>query len=169
MNYISYIDLNLKIKESVRFLTINTIYLIGLFLIYSFLSYMGHNRIMSGPYLTGEVLCLGGMGFLYYIQTAPFATNINNTALEVMFFDDHIVLKTSPFKMFLWVDKPSVELRFLLNEINIRKTSYPLKRIYNSEDKVYKITDREKEAYILGDFFDDDLVEKLIEIKGSAM
>ena len=102
-------------------------------------------------------------GFFQYSQIAAPSKTITTTVIEVQLLDEYIVVKTMPYKVFFFINKPVVELKFKLAETKIQKFAYPLKQIYDL-DETLKLIDRDKVAYIILDYFDKELEHKIIDI-----
>lgn len=108
---------------------------------------------------------LGTMGYMQYSQIVPNGLIVNNTAIELSVEEDRILVTTSPFKVLFWISKSSKEVIFNLGELKVRQGSYPVKPIFDLDNRVFRITDKEKEVYIIADYFDEELKEKLIDLK----
>jgi len=65
--------------------------------------------------------------------------------------------------VFLWFNKPSMELNFKVKDLSISKSSYPFKQIYDLENGVLVLSDNVKESYIIVDFFDNALKDELMK------
>jgi hypothetical protein len=127
--------------------------------------YCVNGKILNPFYFFGEILFLGIMSYMQYMQIKPNIIVLNNTAIEVNILNEFIILKTAPVNGLFWINKPSKELKFDTKEVIIRRTSYPLKKVYDLDNRAFKLTDKIKEIYIIADFFDKQLYEELTEIK----
>lgn len=107
---------------------------------------------------------LGTMGYMQYSQIVPNGLIVNDTVTEVTIEEDRLVTKTSPFKVLFWINKPSREVVFNISELRVRQVCYPVKAIFDLGDRVIKLTDEEKEVYVVVDYFDKELKEKLLDI-----
>ena len=125
--------------------------------------FLTNKQIMNYFFVFADMLLISVIAFLQYSQISYYSKEIINTSSEVDILDKYIILKTLPFKVFLWVNKPSRELKFRIDEVKIRKVSYPLKQIHDL-DGTLKLIDNEKVAYIIVDYFDKELEEKILEI-----
>ncbi|WP_158797322.1 hypothetical protein [Pedobacter sp. L105] len=159
-------DLGQIILRLRKRLTSNVFFGILMFLLGSILVFVVQAKSLNFIYILCDSIFLITIGYIQYYQIVPVGLTINDTAIEVEILEEYIIVKTSPFKVFLWIDKASKELRFKKDELKIRKIPYPNKSILDL-DMVIKLTDEENTAYVPFYFFDKELEEKLTPIKVS--
>jgi len=111
--------------------------------------------------IIGEILLPPLLLLIVYLRTVPIGKIINNTANEIVFLEDSISIKTVPVKILFWINKPSMELNFKIRHFRISKTPYPAKNIYDLDKKVWMFSMAGNEIYIIPDFFDKELEQKI--------
>jgi hypothetical protein len=163
MEYHGEEDLNTQIANHLKVIKRTTLYLIAVLLLYSLFFFVSLGRTLNFHFLLMEILIIGVMVFLLYVQIKPIARVVNSTVTEIS-FEDYITLKTSFFKFGFFFKREPRALKFNLDELKIKKTSYPSPTIYNLGGKVYRISDKENTVYIIAEFFDDNLEEKIQEV-----
>lgn len=125
--------------------------------------YLGGERI-DFKNLLGVSIFLVTIGFMQYSQVVPNGLIVNNTVLQVILEPDRILVETSPFKVFFWINKPSKQVIFSRSELKVKMVAYPVKSIFDLGNRVIRLTDNEKEVFIIVDYFDGVLKEKLMEL-----
>jgi hypothetical protein len=83
---------------------------------------------------------------------------------KVSITDEMVSIAPYTFSFYFWRQKPTHNIEFKINELKIRKTDNPLRFTWVLDDRVFELRDKEKEAYIVFDFFDKTLKEKLTDI-----
>jgi|SRR5580698_5527126 hypothetical protein len=86
---------------------------------------------------------------------------------RVRITDEIVSMTTFTFTLRFWNRKPPQTLIFKINELRIRKTDNPLRFIRIADDfdnRVFELWDKTNRAYIVFDYFDAILKEKLNEI-----
>jgi len=94
---------------------------------------------------------------------------VNKTASLVTLLPDEIIIKTFDFNILFWINRPSLEMKFKINEIKIKKTLNPIKPYFKMDSRIFTISDHEKEAYIMVFYFSGELDEKLTQIMEEVM
>lgn len=169
MEYKVYIDLIYLINQQQKRLVNNVFFVNFIFLSFSVIMYFKGGKVLDLLYLLCEFIFLGVLGYIQYYQTVPNGEIVNNTAIEVEILNEEIIVKTSPFKVLFWFNKESKDLRFKLSELNVRKSSYPFKPVYDLDNRILTLTDDEKVAYVIIDFFNEELKQKLLEINSQKL
>ena len=155
------IDLINQLKTK---LTGNLIYLSLLFIVGSLLVY-SIGKTLDLLFYVSELIMLVCLTLLLYSRVISKGNIINNTALNIVLLDNEIVIITAPFDFLFLANKKAKEIRLQIDSANVRKTSYPIKEIYDLNNESFKIINKEKELYIIVDFFDSELKEKLNVLK----
>ena len=114
-------------------------------------------------FIFAELLLLGLCTFFEYDQVVKPGKIVSRTALSVIISDEEIIIGTIPFKVLFWINKPSRDLVFKIHELNIKFASNPLKPYFDLDSEIFQLKDKEKEAFIIYDYFDNQLKEKLTE------
>jgi len=83
---------------------------------------------------------------------------------QVSITNEVISITPFTFGLFFWTKKPQYNLEFKINELKIRKTDNPLRFTWALDNRVFELRDKQKEAYIVFDYFDETLKDKLTEI-----
>jgi hypothetical protein len=115
-------------------------------------------------YVFSELLLILVLAFFQYDQIIKPGRMVNKTAARVTLLQEEIIVETFPFKVLFLINKPSCEMKFKIDELKIKKTSNPIKPYFGLDNKIFLLTDREKEAYIIVDYFEKALDEKLKQI-----
>jgi hypothetical protein len=92
---------------------------------------------------------------------------VEMTARQVSVTNETVSITAFTFNLRFWSKKPPQTLVFKINELKIRKTDNPLRFRRNSDRfkyRVFELRDKNKTAYIVFDYFDVMLKEKLTEI-----
>jgi hypothetical protein len=86
---------------------------------------------------------------------------------RVSITNEMVSITTFTFNLRFWNKKPPQTLVFKINELRIRKTDNPLRFIriaVDFDNRVFELCDKTNKAYIVFDYFDAKLKEKLTEI-----
>jgi len=144
--------------------------LLGLFLFIagSLIIFIVEKQIVDFLYIFCECVFFIIMAYLQYSQIIPSGLIVNNTVIELTVETDRILTKTSPFKVLFWINKPSKEVVFIRSELKVRQVPYPVKAVFDLGNRVIKLADSEKEVYIIVDYFDNGLKEKLMSLKDES-
>jgi len=86
------------------------------------------------------------------------------TAKRISITGDTVSVAPFTFGVYFWTKKPLDYIEFKINELKIRKTDNPLKFTQALNNRVFDLRDKEKEVFIVFDFFDETLKERLTEI-----
>ena len=164
MNYTADFGLEGLFDQHKKRMVNNFLFVISLVFIGLIGMYFLGGEVITFTNLLCIFIFLGTMGYMQYSQIVPNGLIVNNTVTEVTIEEDRLVAKTSPFKVLFWINKPSREVVFNINELKVRQVSYPVKAIFDLGDRVIKLTDKEKEVYIIVDYFDKELNDKLLAL-----
>jgi len=164
MNYKADYELFDIIDQYKSKLRNNVLFGIVLFLGGSFLILHTVQLIIDFKYILGEALFLATMMYMQYSQIVPNGNIVNHVAVELNLDEDKIVVITSGFKVLFWFNKASRTLIFDRNHFNINKNPKVIKHLFGHESGVVKLSDKDKYAFVIFDYFNKDL-EKLLERK----
>ena len=162
MQYQASLNLTNLVNDFKKGLIINFFFSMIIGIGFSFLIYfnVGKNALM--PYCIGEVIIFISMGLIQYGQIVPKGNVIAKTANEVTVTESELIVKTMPFSVFFWINKPSKELIFNLTETRLKTIPFPVKQIFDLDDgNVFKFSDSQKEVIVLVVFFDKELEQKI--------
>lgn len=159
------LGLTTSINSLTKKLTYNFLYSLFIFILFVLLLYE-KNKSFDVVFFVCVLLLFVSLAFIQYSQIVMKGAIVNKTAMEVQINDDEIIIKTIPFKVLFWIDRPAIELKFKLNQLRINKIPYKLKEIYDLKDYVIEISNRTEHALIILDYFEKALYMKLQEITG---
>jgi len=97
-------------------------------------------------------------------QFKRVASAVSQIAARVCITDEIVSVIPFTFNLFFEKQNPTHHFEFKINELKIRKTDNPLRFTWALDNRVFELRDKEKEAYIVFDYFDKTLKEKLTEI-----
>jgi hypothetical protein len=100
-----------------------------------------------------------------YFQIIPKGNIINSTVVNVKILGDEITLITPPVKILFWINRAPKTLKSQMDKVIIMRANYSIKQIYDLENNVFKIIGKGKEFFIIADFFDPMLNQKLMEVE----
>ena len=164
MNYIADFGLGSLVDQHKKRMVNNFLFAMSLAVIGSIGMYFVGGEVINFTSLFCLFIFLGTMGYMQYSQIVPNGLIVNNTVTEVTIEEGHLIAKTSPFKVLFWINKPSREVVFNINELKVRQVSYPVKTIFDLGNRVIKLTDKQKEVFVIVDYFDKELKEKLLAL-----
>jgi uncharacterized membrane protein len=93
-----------------------------------------------------------------------FARAVTKIGCRVSITDEMVSVIPFTFNIFFVKQNSLRHLDFKINELKIRKTDNPLRFTRALDNRVFELRDKKKEAYIVFDYFDETLKEKLMEI-----
>jgi len=111
----------------------------------------------------GAIFLFGTMALIHYKDITAPAKFITKTAIEVEIGDNLIILRTLPYKVFFFVTKPSMQLNFEINNVKVTSVYYPQKNFFDLDSNVIKLDNRAYEGYVILDYFDGEVGEKIKE------
>lgn len=165
MNYIADFGLENLVNQHEKKMVNNFLFSMSIVFVSLICMYFLGGKIINFINLLCIFIFLGTMGYMQYSQIVPNGLIVNNTVTELTIEEDHVLVKTSPFKVLFWINKSQKELVFNISELKVRQVSYPVKSIYDLGDRVIKLTDNEKEVFILVDYFDKELKDRLMNVR----
>ncbi len=124
-------------------------------------------KTMNLPYLLAETALLAVAIFASYNFINRVIPVIKITGKQVSISNETISITAFTFDLRFWSPRPAQNLVFKINELRIRKTDNPLISIRVSDkfdNRVFELRDKTKKAYIVFDYYDALLKEKLTEI-----
>jgi hypothetical protein len=113
-------------------------------------------------YVITEIFVVAIALLFYRANLVPVKTIISKTAVAVNVTNEEIIVKTAPLNILIYSEK-SNELRFNIHSVKISHGYYPLKKVFNPEG-TFKLSDKEKEAFIITRHFDPELSKKIMEM-----
>jgi hypothetical protein len=113
-------------------------------------------------YIITEIFVIIVAFLSYRANLVPVKTALSITAMAVNVTNEEIILKTAPLNTFIY-NQQSNELRFNIHTVKISPGFYPLKKVYNPGG-VFKLIDKDKQAFIIIHYFDGELNEKIREM-----
>ena len=165
MNYIADFGLGSLINQHKKRMVNNFLFSMSIVVVSLIAMYFLGGEVINFVNFLCISIFLGTMGYMQYSQIVPNGLIVNNTVIELTIETDRIITKTSPFKVLFWINKPSKEIVFMMSELKTRQVPYPVKAIFDLGDRVVRLADDQKEVYIIVDYFDNELKEKLIDLK----
>ncbi|WP_155960769.1 hypothetical protein [Flavobacterium daejeonense] len=158
MTYISSIEQVLWVKKFVKLIFYEVLFGIIIFLFFSFMMYLKAN---SPLFLFIGVFGLAVFLFIYaYGSVVNKCKIINHTISKIKFENKNICIETFAYKT-LFKKRDSILIDLDVSAIKFRNDKYPIldKNITKYEVLFFLIND--KEFYLVLDFFDKDLANKL--------
>jgi hypothetical protein len=126
--------------------------------------FIANEREVDTFYLIVMLFFLALLSYLQYTIIKEANASINNTAMEVNVDEEFITIKTIPFKVLFFINKPAKEFRYNINDMTVHRMLYPLKQIYDLDKRVFVLRAKGNECYIITDYFDEKLEGRLDEI-----
>jgi hypothetical protein len=139
----------------------------AIFLFWSINLFNASGKTTSLVYILAEMVLMAVAVFVSYNLVNRVIPVIVMIGRQVSVTNEKISITTFTFNLRFWDKKPSPTLVFMINELRIRKTDNPLRFIRISDNfdyRVFELRDKTKTAYIIFDYFDSMLKEKLTEI-----
>ena len=124
-------------------------------------------KTMNLPYLLAETALLAVAIFASYNFINRVIPVIKITGKQVSISNETVSITAFTFDLRFWSLRPAQNLVFKINELRIRKTDNPLISIRVSDkfdNRVFELRDKTQKAYIVFDYYDALLKEKLTEI-----
>jgi|GEM_PF-4255107 len=165
MNYTADFGLELLINQYKKRLVNNVLFGILIVLFSLVIMYFIGGEVIDFKNLLCVFIFMFTIGYMQYSQIVPNGLIVNNTVTEITIEAGRILAKTSPFKVLFWVNKSQKEVVFNIDELKVRQVSYPVKPIYDLGDRAIKLTDNQKEVFIITDYFDKELKNKLMTLQ----
>lgn len=138
--------------------------LICVFTLCSFVLFNVAGETLNPVYLLAELI-LATVAFLVsrylHNRVASVVTRIGS---RICITDDMVSVIPFTFNIFFVKLNSQDRFEFKINELKIRKTDNPLKFTRSLNNRVFEIHEHEKEVYIVFDYFDETLKEKLTKI-----
>ncbi|HZY35500.1 MAG TPA: hypothetical protein VFE53_02560 [Mucilaginibacter sp.] len=139
----------------------------GIFLLWSVKLFIASGRTINLVYLLAEVILMAVAIFVSYDLFNRVMPVVVMIGRQVSITSEKISITTFSFNLRFWIKKPPQTLVFKINELRIRKTDNPLRFIRvsdNFDNRVFELRDKTKKAYVVFDYFDMMLKEKLTEV-----
>lgn len=99
-----------------------------------------------------------------HYQVNKIRSVVLKIASRVSITDEVVCVEPFTFGVFFWKKRSPDYLQFKISELKIRKTDNPIRFKTAFNNRVFEIKDKNKEAYIVFDFFDKTLKETLMNI-----
>jgi hypothetical protein len=121
-------------------------------------------RIIGFEYIVGEIIFIIVALWVLYYNVKMMQSIIVTIACQVTISND--VVSITPFTYHLPFETKQEQdhLEFKINELKIRKAGNPSMFTRSLGTRMFLLKDKEKEAYIIYEYFDKALKEKLTEI-----
>lgn len=119
---------------------------------------------LNPVYLLTQVFVLAIAIWVGYYQVNRVRSAVVTVGNQVLITDELISITTFTFDLFFWTKRPTKHVEFKIDQLKIRKTNNPLRFTWAMDNRVFELRDKEKEAYIVFDYFDKALEERLMEI-----
>jgi hypothetical protein len=152
------------IKGRVLSITITLWYI---FLRESVVLFYRSGKTMNLPYILAETVLLAVAIFASYNFINRVIPAVKITGKHISISNETISIMAFTFDLRFWNPRPARNLVFKINELRIRKTDNPLISIRVSDqfdNRVFELRDKTQKAYIVFDYYDALLKEKLTEI-----
>ncbi len=143
----------------------NFYFIVFVLLVYAYPMYGICDRKFGIEFFATSLFLIVMLLILNRAQTVPSAIAMSKTAIEVSIFENYLLIKTPPIHVLFWINKPAEEHRFNIREFSRRQVVYPVRRIYDLDNKVWKLDTGKDAVYVLTDFFDvafKDELEKFL-------
>jgi len=114
------------IKNSKQRMVKNSLFAVAVFIAYSFILFKKQGSVLDNTYILSEVLLLVVLGGVNISQIISLSKTINNTAEEISFADNLIIIKTYPFNFFSITNKKAQTLTTNTNKVFVKKAPYPI-------------------------------------------
>lgn len=126
-------------------------------IVFSILLYYALDKIVDSAYIIAQIFLVIIIAWIDRSKSVSTGLTISRTATEVSIIDNEIMIKTTPFKVLFWINKPSVELKFKVGHFSHRKISYPVKAVYDLNIPVWQLTNENGFVYIISGLFAKEL------------
>ena len=129
--------------------------------------YYRSGKTMNLPYVLAETALLAVAIFASYNFINRVIPVIKITGKKVSISNEIISITAFTFDLRFWNVRTAQNLVFKISELRIRKTDNPLITIRVSDqfdNRVFELRDKTQKAYIVFDYYDALLKEKLTEI-----
>lgn len=126
--------------------------------------FVASGRAINPAFLISEAILTTVAVFVSYNLTSRISSVVVIMGRHISITNEIISLTTFTFHMSFWKKKPLNRIEFKIDELKIRKTDNPLMFTRAFDNRVFELRDKIKEAYIVFDYFDPLLKEKLTEI-----
>lgn len=99
-----------------------------------------------------------------YAQIFGKAQDFSKIATEVIFFKDEVLIKTTPFKVGILIDKRHTEIRLNRSDVSVYKIVNPYPYFFTLNKFVIRLKyGKSDEVYIIPEFFPEGLEAELRE------
>ncbi|BAU53668.1 hypothetical protein [Mucilaginibacter gotjawali] len=139
----------------------------GIYLIWSSNLFRACGNTINLLYFMAEMILTAVTVFVSYSLVNRIRLIVLTIGRQVSITNEEIAITTFAFNLRFWNKKQPSTLVFKINELKIRKTDNPLRFIRISENfnyRVFELRDKTITAYVIFDYFDALLKEKLTEI-----
>ncbi len=137
------------------------------FLLESIKLFKVSGKTINPVYLLAELILLAAVVFVSYTLINRVKPVVEITGRAVSIANEIVSITPFTFNLRFWRKKLPQKLVFRINELGIRKTDNPLRFVKVSDsfrNRVFELRDKNKTAYIVFDYYDARLKEKLTEI-----
>jgi len=119
---------------------------------------------INPAYLVAETILIFVAVFVSYNLVTRVSSIVVLIGRQVSITGEMVTVTPFTFNLLFWNKKPPQQMTFKIDELKIRKTDNPLRFTRALDNRVFELRDKTKEAYIVFDYFDKTLKEKLTDI-----
>jgi len=137
------------------------------FLLQSVKLFKVSGKTVNVAYLLAELILVAAVIFVTYTLINRVKPVVEITGRTVSIANEIVAITPFTFNLHFWRNEQPQKLVFKINELRIRKTDNPLRFVKVSDsfrNRVFELRDKNKTAYIVFDYYDAKLKEKLTEI-----
>ena len=121
-------------------------------------------NIVTIGFVLAEIIFVLLASWVFYYNVKMLQSIILKIANQVSITDDKISITPFTYNLPFSDKTKSDRLEFKIDELKIRKTDNPSMFTRALGDRMFLLKDKEKEAYIISDYFDPTLKIKLMDI-----
>jgi hypothetical protein len=136
----------------------------GVFMYHAIKTFYESGKIISTGYVATEVVLAIIATLVACYQANRVRLIVVKIGKRVSITDEMVSIIPFTFGIFFWQRKPLYSLDFKIKELKIRKTDNPLWFTRALDNRVFELRDKQKEAFVVFDYFDETLKQKLTEI-----
>ena len=105
------------------------------------------------------------MGFIQYSLISNKSTFVTNTAVDIKFTNDYIIVTTAAFDGPLWFKKTSMEVRLKRAETVVKQVNNPFPLIFKNDSHTLKLKYKSAAIYVMTGYFNWRVEEELKAVK----
>lgn len=138
--------------------------LLCVFTLYSMKLFHLSGNVVTLGFVLAEIIFLFLASWVFYYNVKMVQSIILTIANQVSITDDKIAITPFTYNLPFSNKTHPDRLEFKINELKIRKTDNPSMFTKALGNRMFLLKDKEKEAYIVSDYFDPALKVKLMDI-----